>query len=111
MRKAFQNLINWDWVYGLMRERAEEKVPINVRSRAVRLSSIAKVSGSDSAIAVCRMAMEILGEDALIREWGVEKCWRDAKLTQIYEGTNQINRLAIIKELRSPGISEGIGLE
>ncbi len=111
VRRAFQNWVNWDWFYGLMRERAEEKVPITARSQAVRLSSIAKVSGSDTAMNVCRMAMEILGEDALNREWGVEKCFRDAKLTQIYEGTNQINRLAIIKELRSPGISEGIGLE
>jgi len=110
VRKQFQKFDIWDWIYRLMRERAEEKVPVKVRSNAVRLSSIAKVSGSDTAVNICRMAMEILGEDALNREWGVEKCFRDAKLTQIYEGTNQINRLAIIKEIRSPGISEGIGL-
>jgi len=110
VRKALERIPIWDRIYQIMRERAEEKVPVNVRSKSVRLSSIAKVSGSDTAVDVSRMAMEILGEDALNREYGVEKCFRDAKLTQIYEGTNQINRLAIIKELRSPGISEGIGL-
>jgi butyryl-CoA dehydrogenase len=111
LRRSFSGLPIWDRMYRFMRERAEEKVPLSVRSQAVRLSSIAKVSGSDTAVSVCRMAMEILGEDALNREWGIEKCWRDAKLTQIYEGTNQLNRLAIIKELREPGVSEGIGLK
>jgi len=51
------------------------------------------------AIEVCLRAMEILGEDANDPHWGVEKCLRDAKLTQIYEGTNQLNRLHVYKGL------------
>ena len=77
-----------------------------VRSQAVILSSLAKVAGSDLAVATCRKAMEILGEDGAIREWGIEKCFRDAKLTQIYEGTNQLNRAAMVKETLTPGSSE-----
>lgn len=106
--KLVQRLMPWDWLYQFLRTRTEEEVPILTRSRSVRLSSIAKVSGTDTAVQVSRMAMEILGEEAVLKNWGVEKCFRDAKLTQIYEGTNQINRLAIIKELRKPGISERI---
>lgn len=107
----FHNLFPWGLLYRFFRWRIEKKVPVSVRSRSVQLSSLAKVSGSDTAVAVSRMAMEILGEEAVLKEWGVEKCFRDAKLTQIYEGTNQLNRLAIIKEQLSPGISEGINLE
>jgi alkylation response protein AidB-like acyl-CoA dehydrogenase len=43
--------------------------------------------------------MEILGEDASDPRWGVEKCMRDAKLGQIFEGTNQINRLHVARGL------------
>lgn len=67
------------------------------RSRQAR-SSIAKVFCSDTAVKVCRLAMDLVGETALTADAGVEKCFRDARLTQIYEGTNQINRLAIIED-------------
>ncbi len=40
---------------------------------------------------------EILGEDANDPTWGVEKCMRDAKLAQIFEGTNQNNRLHVAR--------------
>ena len=43
--------------------------------------------------------MEILGEDATDPQWGVEKCMRDAKLGQIFEGTNQINRLHVAEDV------------
>jgi len=66
--------------------------------RAVQsLSSIAKVYASDMAVEVCKQAMEIMGDQGVAHEWGVEKALRDARLTQIYEGTNQINRYAIIE--------------
>lgn len=40
-----------------------------------------------------------MGTDGPIQEYGVEKFYRDAKLTQIYEGTNQINRISSYKNL------------
>jgi alkylation response protein AidB-like acyl-CoA dehydrogenase len=61
-------------------------------------ASMAKVFSSDSAMKVCETAMEILGNHGFLHRYGVEKAWRDARLTQIYEGTNQINRLAIIED-------------
>ncbi len=79
----------------------ERETPAVWRSRALRsaLASAAKVLGSDAAMAVTTRALEIAGADGTRRELGLEKPFRDAKLTQIYEGTNQINRLNLFKRL------------
>ncbi|HEX4445257.1 MAG TPA: acyl-CoA dehydrogenase family protein [Polyangiaceae bacterium] len=65
--------------------------------RLVAHASIAKFGCSDAAVRVSMQAMEILGEDANDPRWGVEKAMRDAKLGQIFEGTNQINRLHVAR--------------
>ncbi len=59
--------------------------------------SVAKVFCSDTAWEVCNQAMALMGEHGFLHGHGVEKAARDARLTQIYEGTNQINRLAIVE--------------
>ena len=59
--------------------------------------SIAKVFCSDTAWEVCNKAMELLGDHGYLHARRVEKAARDARLTQIYEGTNQINRLAVFE--------------
>jgi alkylation response protein AidB-like acyl-CoA dehydrogenase len=59
--------------------------------------SIAKVFCSDTAWEVCTAAMELLGDHGYVHAQCVEKAARDARLTQIYEGTNQINRLAVFE--------------
>jgi alkylation response protein AidB-like acyl-CoA dehydrogenase len=59
--------------------------------------SIAKVFCSDTAWRVCNQALELLGDQGSLHVNGVEKAARDARLTQIYEGTNQINRLAVFE--------------
>ena len=59
--------------------------------------SMAKTFASDTAWAVSSAALELLGEHGYLPGHGVEKAARDARLTQIYEGTNQINRLAIFE--------------
>jgi alkylation response protein AidB-like acyl-CoA dehydrogenase len=59
--------------------------------------AMAKVFCSDTAWEVCTMALELLGDQGCLHGRGVEKAARDARLTQIYEGTNQINRLAIFE--------------
>lgn len=61
-------------------------------------ASITKVFCSDTAMRVCDAAMDLLGNHALAHGNYVEKHFRDARLTQIYEGTNQINRLAILED-------------
>ena len=59
----------------------------------VRESAQAKLFASDTAMWVTTNAVQIHGGYGYIKEYMVEKLMRDAKLTQIYEGTNQINRI------------------
>jgi len=58
-------------------------------------ASMAKVIGSDMAMENCHLALELCGEAGIRHELGMEKFFRDAKLLQIFEGTNQLNRLNI----------------
>jgi len=62
-------------------------------------SSIAKCYASDAAFAAADEAIQILGGYGYMREYPVEKLLRDAKLTQIYEGANEIQRTVIAREL------------
>ena len=57
-----------------------------------------KVFATDTAYRVCNKAMELMGDQAYLRSSGVERALRDVRLTQIYEGTNQINKLALIEQ-------------
>ena len=61
--------------------------------------SMAKTFASDVAVEVAIKAIQIMGGDGYMKDFGVEKDLRDAKLTQIYEGTNEINRLTIADEI------------
>ncbi len=63
------------------------------------ISSMAKVMASDTAMKVTTDAVQIFGGYGYMKEYPVEKMMRDAKITQIYEGTNQIQRLVIASEL------------
>ena len=62
-------------------------------------SSYAKAFGADSAMAVATDAVQIFGGYGYTREYPVEKLMRDAKLLQIYEGTSQIQRMVIARNL------------
>jgi len=63
-------------------------------------SAIAKVFASDTAMKVTTDALQVLGGAGYMKDYPVEKMMRDAKITQIYEGTNQVLRNAIAFELR-----------
>jgi len=70
-------------------------------------SSFAKLYPSDIAMKVTTEAIEILGLYGVLKEYHIEKRLRDAKITQIYEGTSQIQRAVIAIELtREMGIRE-----
>jgi alkylation response protein AidB-like acyl-CoA dehydrogenase len=71
------------------------------------MSAAVKVFCSDTGVSVCEKAMEIMGDHAYVHGNSVEKALRDARLTQIYEGTNQINRLALIEDLWESDVSKG----
>ncbi len=63
-------------------------------------SAMAKVFASDVAMKVTTDAMQIFGGVGYMRDYPIEKMFRDAKITQIYEGTNQVLRNVIASELR-----------
>jgi alkylation response protein AidB-like acyl-CoA dehydrogenase len=81
--------------------------PKNQRNQELcsMLASTAKVLGSDLGMSVSTRALEIAGTDGSRRDLGLEKCFRDAKVIQIYEGTNQINTINIFKKINRWGQS------
>jgi len=64
-----------------------------------KYASMAKVFASDTAMAVTVEAVQVLGGAGYVRDHPVERMMRDAKITQIYEGTNEIQRLVIARSL------------
>jgi acyl-CoA dehydrogenase len=70
--------------------------------RATLQSSYAKRFAADTAMKVTTDAVQIFGGYGYIKEYPVEKLMRDAKLFQIYEGTSQIQRLVIAREIYLP---------
>ena len=64
-----------------------------------KISAIAKLACTDAAMWVTTEAVQILGGYGYIEEYPVERMLRDAKITQIYEGTNEIQRLVIAREM------------
>jgi acyl-CoA dehydrogenase len=75
---------------------------IDQGQRATLQSSYAKRFSADSAMEVTTDAVQIFGGYGYMKEYPVEKLMRDAKLFQIYEGTSQIQRLVIARELLMP---------
>src|SRR6187200_473502 len=70
--------------------------------KATKYSSFAKRFAADTAMKVTTDAVQVFGGYGYIKEYPVEKLMRDAKLFQIYEGTSQIQRLVIAKEIFMP---------
>jgi len=64
-----------------------------------KISAMAKLLCTDVAMEVTTDAVQILGGYGYIQEYPVERMMRDAKITQIYEGTNQIQRLVIARQM------------
>jgi alkylation response protein AidB-like acyl-CoA dehydrogenase len=61
-------------------------------------SAMCKLHCTDRAVRVVEIALELMGNHGTLHASGVEKIYRDCRLTQIFEGTNQINRLAVIED-------------
>ena len=106
-RRNGKPLIEHGWVkqtLGEMAAKLEAARSLVYRACSVfppsgKLSAMAKSFSSDVGMEVCSRCVEILGPEGLERDNLVEKHYRDAKLCQIYEGTNQINRLRIMEVL------------
>ncbi|MGC8562069.1 MAG: acyl-CoA dehydrogenase family protein [Thermoplasmata archaeon] len=70
------------------------------------LSSLSKLQAGDSAVKITEEAVQLLGHHAFTAEYPTERRFREAKITQIYEGTNEIQRVIISREaLKNGGVS------
>ena len=67
--------------------------------RNTKLASMAKCFASDAAMAITTDTVQVLGGSGYMKDYPAERMFRDAKLTQIFEGTNQIQRLVIAREV------------
>jgi alkylation response protein AidB-like acyl-CoA dehydrogenase len=81
----------------LLTERAAEAK--DAGERVTLLASQAKLFASEVAVRVCEEAVQIHGGYGYIKDYPVEKFWRDSKLCTIGEGTSEIQRLVIAREL------------
>lgn len=66
-----------------------------------QFSAMAKLMASETAMWVTTQAIQIFGGYGYVREYPVERLFRDAKVTEIYEGTSEIQRIVIARELYS----------
>ena len=66
---------------------------------AARWASMAKLFAGDTAMAVTTDAVQVLGGYGYTTDFAAERMMRDAKITQLYEGTQQIQRLIIARDL------------
>ena len=67
--------------------------------RMTKLSAMAKLVASDTAMRVTTEAVQVLGGNGYLKEFPAERMMRDAKVLQIYEGANEIQRLVIAKQM------------
>lgn len=81
----------------LLYQKAAWNLDNGVRDPIV--SSLAKAYGADSAMQTAVDAVQVFGGNGFVKEYPVEKLMRDAKVLQIYEGTSQIQRLVIAKQV------------
>jgi alkylation response protein AidB-like acyl-CoA dehydrogenase len=64
-----------------------------------KFSAMCKAFASDTAMAITVDAVQILGGYGYTKDFPVERYLRDAKVTQIYEGTNQVQRVVVAREV------------
>ncbi len=90
-----------------MKVEAARQLTYTAAARSERSSSdltyfgaAAKCFASDVAMEVTTDAVQLFGGYGYVKEYPVERMMRDAKITQIYEGTNQVQRIVIARELR-----------
>jgi alkylation response protein AidB-like acyl-CoA dehydrogenase len=86
----------------LMVHHAARQVDVGIRGNTYE-ASMAKCWAGDAAMKVAIDAVQVFGGYGYTREFPVERYMRDAKIMQIYEGTNQIQRLVIARELLAGG--------
>jgi alkylation response protein AidB-like acyl-CoA dehydrogenase len=79
--------------------RACSMIDDDPTSELTKFGAMAKAFASDSAMGITVDAVQLLGGYGYVKEFPVERFMRDAKVTQIYEGTNQVQRVVIAREV------------
>jgi alkylation response protein AidB-like acyl-CoA dehydrogenase len=64
-----------------------------------QVASMCKLMASETAMWVTTQAVQIFGGYGYVKEYPVERYFRDAKITEIYEGTSEVQRIVIAREL------------
>ena len=77
---------------------------------ATYFGALRKCFASDVAMRVTTDAVQVFGGYGYAKDYPVERFMRDAKITQIYEGTNQIQRMVVARNLLKGGAATGAGL-
>nr|MDA8402820.1 acyl-CoA/acyl-ACP dehydrogenase [Desulfobacteraceae bacterium] len=80
----------------------------DVVEKFVYYGSAVKVAGTDLAVRIASRVPDILGLESMDHSFGIEKTFRDAKVTQIYEGTNQANRIDIFNHYITWSLGEHV---
>ena len=99
--KAFRRVLQKGPMKNVLKKLGDSLTPEAMR-RASRTGATAKVLGTDLGMENCSLAIDLMGSDGIRHDRGMEKLYRDAKLLQIYEGTNQINTREIYKSFLGP---------
>jgi hypothetical protein len=68
-----------------------------------REASIAKAFATEAAWRVCNLAVEVVGDEALVRGHRIERALRDVRVTRIYEGTSEVQRIVIGRAVTATG--------
>jgi alkylation response protein AidB-like acyl-CoA dehydrogenase len=80
-----------------------EPVPRNLREKVSRAAASVKIHCSEMAGRAGERAIQVFGGEGLKMRYGIDKAFRDQMITEIYEGTNEIQRLIIARELLAEG--------
>lgn len=106
IEKIMAPLVRKPFMMRLMQKERFEKTAVEERELCSGMGSLSKFRGTDLGIENCRLALSLMGQAGLRHEMLAEKMLRDVKLLQIYEGTNQLNRLNLFKCLIGRDCSE-----
>lgn len=95
----FRKIVQSDRARQTIGRLVERAFPDDKMMYIAGLAAIAKVVGSSTGRKIAGEVMEIMGPDASDPKWGVDRAYRDARLTEIYEGTNQACAITTFKAM------------
>jgi len=93
MSESLQTLVSKPWLSKMISRFKHDLVPDETIKYFASQGSALKVAGTDLAMDVASRVLDITGIEGMDYHYGMEKIFRDAKVSQIYEGTNQANRI------------------